>query len=95
MGTQTREINFKSHKTFNFLIGSTTPPRGGLLYRGCRGRMALAPFAACGRSEGYYPLTVTADILWCLGIQGLEVTSVVICGAIDSQADLLALRRAA
>ena len=53
--------------------------------------MALAPFAACGRSEGYYPLTVTADILWCLGIQGLEVTSVVICGAIDSQADLLAL----
>ena len=57
--------------------------------------MALAPFAACGRSEGYYPLTVTADILWCLGIQGLEVTSVVICGAIDSQADLLALRTAA
>ena len=27
--------------------------------------------------------------------QGLEVTSVVICGTIDSQADLLALRKAA
>ena len=57
--------------------------------------MALAPFAACGRSEGYNPLTVTADIHWRFGVQGLEVTSVVICGAIDSQADLLALRKAA
>ena len=84
-------MDLESCVLFIFLICSTTARRGGLLYRGCRGRVALAPSAACGHSEGYYPLTVTADILWCLGIQGLEVTSVVICGAIDSQADLLAL----